>query len=97
VIRNPEKSPIHFPASCREKVNPSAIVNIESAGRITVQLQTIDIPSTPWSVIFAHPPSRITYTVPIENGSSIAFAIGILPDAWEKIPQMKIAKLKRII
>jgi len=97
VRRNPEKFPVHFSASCREKMNPSTIVNIESAGRITVQLQTIDIPSTPGSVIFAHPPSRITYTVPIENGSSIAFAIGILPDAWEKIPQMKIAKLKRII
>ena len=25
------------------------------------------------------------YTVPVEPGSSLAFAIGIIPEAWEKI------------
>ena len=61
--------------------------NIESAGGITVQPQTVEIQSTPRRIIFAHPPSRITYTVPVEPGSSLAFAIGILPAAWDKIPQ----------
>jgi len=31
VLRNPEKLPVHFPASCREKKNPSIIENIEIA------------------------------------------------------------------
>ena len=60
---------------------------IESAKGIPVQPQTVEIQSTPRRVIFAHPPSRITYTVPVEPGSSLAFAIGILPAAWDKIPQ----------
>jgi hypothetical protein len=60
---------------------------IESAKGIQVQPQTVEILSTPRRVIFAHPPSLITYTVPIGPGSSLAFAIGILPGAWDKIPQ----------
>lgn len=52
-----------------------------------VQVQTIEIKSTPRNVIFAHPPSRITYTVTIKSGASLAFAIGILPYAWDKIVQ----------
>jgi len=60
---------------------------IESAKGIPVQPQTVEILSTPRRVIFAHPPSKITYTVPIGPGSSLAFAIGILPAAWDKIPQ----------
>lgn len=61
--------------------------NIENADGIPVQPQTVEILSIPRRVIFAHPPSRITYTVPVEPGSSLAFAIGILPAAWDKIPQ----------
>jgi ABC-type polysaccharide/polyol phosphate transport system ATPase subunit len=60
---------------------------IESAMGIPVQPQTVEIQSKPRSVIFAHPPSEITYTIPVESGSFLAFAIGILPGAWEKIPQ----------
>jgi ABC-type polysaccharide/polyol phosphate transport system ATPase subunit len=60
---------------------------IESAEGIPVQPQTVEIQSTPRRVIFAHPPSRVTYTVPVEPGSLLAFAIGILPAAWDKIPQ----------
>jgi ABC-type polysaccharide/polyol phosphate transport system ATPase subunit len=60
---------------------------IESAKGTPVQPQTVEILSTPRRVIFAHPPSRVTYTVPIGPGSSLAFAIGILPAAWDKIPQ----------
>jgi len=60
---------------------------IESAKGIPVQPQTVEILSTPRRIIFAHPPSKITYTVPIGPGSSLAFAIGILPGAWDKIPQ----------
>lgn len=60
---------------------------IESAKGIPVQPQTIEIQSTPRRMIFAHPPSRITYTVPVIPGSSLTFAIGILPEAWRKIPQ----------
>jgi ABC-type polysaccharide/polyol phosphate transport system ATPase subunit len=60
---------------------------IESAQGLPVTPQTVEILSTPRSIIFAHPPSRITYTVPIEPGTSLAFAIGILPAAWDKIPQ----------
>ncbi len=61
--------------------------NIESAKGIQVQVQRIEIQSIPRHVIFAHPPSRIAYTIPVEAGSSLAFAIGILPAAWDKIPQ----------
>jgi ABC-type polysaccharide/polyol phosphate transport system ATPase subunit len=61
--------------------------NIECARGVPVQVQIVEIQSVPRDVIFAHPPSQITYTVPIEPGSSLAFAIGILPAAWDKIPQ----------
>jgi ABC-type polysaccharide/polyol phosphate transport system ATPase subunit len=54
---------------------------------IAVKEQTIEVNSTPRKVIFAHPHSEITYSVNIEPGSSLAFAIGILPAAWDKIPQ----------
>jgi ABC-type polysaccharide/polyol phosphate transport system ATPase subunit len=54
---------------------------------IPVKEQTIEVNSTPRKVIFAHPHSEITYSVNIEPGSSLAFAIGILPAAWDKIPQ----------
>ncbi|MDD1702407.1 MAG: ABC transporter ATP-binding protein [Methanoregula sp.] len=60
---------------------------IESADGIPVQTQTVEIQSIPRPVIFAHPPSQITYSVPVESGTSLAFAIGILPGAWDKIPQ----------
>jgi ABC-type polysaccharide/polyol phosphate transport system ATPase subunit len=60
---------------------------IESAQDTTVQLQTIQIHSIPRHIIFAHPPSSVTYTVTVESGMSIAFAIGILPEAWNKIHQ----------
>jgi ABC-type polysaccharide/polyol phosphate transport system ATPase subunit len=60
---------------------------IESADGIPAQPQTVEIQSTPRRVIFAHPPSKITFTVPVDPGSSLAFAIGILPAAWDKIPQ----------
>ena len=54
---------------------------------IPVREQVIQVNSTPRKVIFAHPPSKITYYVTLETGSSMAFAIGILPEAWEKIAQ----------
>jgi len=54
---------------------------------IPVCEQTIEINSAPRKVIFAHPPSEITYSVPVPTDSSLAFAIGILPGAWDKIPQ----------
>jgi ABC-type polysaccharide/polyol phosphate transport system ATPase subunit len=60
---------------------------VESARSIPVQPQTVEIQSTPRRVIFAHPPSTITYTVAVEQGESLAFAIGILPGAWEEIRQ----------
>jgi len=60
---------------------------IESAKGIPVQPQTVEIQSTPRRVIFAHPPSRITFTVSVVQGSSLVFAIGILPAAWDKILQ----------
>lgn len=60
---------------------------IESAKGIPVQLQIVEIQSVPRRVIFAHPPSKITYAVLVVPGSSLAFAIGILPAAWDKIPQ----------
>jgi ABC-type polysaccharide/polyol phosphate transport system ATPase subunit len=60
---------------------------IESPKGVPVQARTVEIQSVTRRVIYAHPPSRITYTVPVETGSSLAFAIGILPAAWDKIPQ----------
>jgi ABC-type polysaccharide/polyol phosphate transport system ATPase subunit len=54
---------------------------------IPVHEQTINVNSTPRKVIFAHAPSEIMYSVNIEPGSSLAFAIGIMPGAWDKIPQ----------
>jgi ABC-type polysaccharide/polyol phosphate transport system ATPase subunit len=59
---------------------------IESAREIPVQAQTVEIQSVPRYVIFAHPPSQITYLVSVEPRASLAFAIGILPAAWENIP-----------
>jgi len=52
---------------------------VENPKGIPVQSRIIEIQSTPRHVIFAHPQSTIIYTVPIERGSSLAFAIGILP------------------
>lgn len=60
---------------------------IESVKGIPVQPQTVEILSAPRRVIFAHAPSKITYTVTVGPGSSLAFAVGILPGAWENIPQ----------
>ena len=60
---------------------------IESAQGIPVQPQTTEIQSTPRRIIIAHPPSKITYSVDIEPGSSLAFAIGIMPEAQDKITQ----------
>jgi ABC-type polysaccharide/polyol phosphate transport system ATPase subunit len=60
---------------------------IVSTKGIPVQPQTVEIQSTPRRVIFAHPPSKITYSVLIGPKTSLAFAIGILPAAWDKIPQ----------
>jgi len=60
---------------------------IESTKGVPVQPQTVEIQSTPRRVIFAHPLSKITYTVPVRPRSSLAFAIGILPAAWDKIPE----------
>ena len=54
---------------------------------IPVREQMIEVNSTPRKVIFAHAPSTITYSVAIEPGLSLAFAIGIMPGAWDKIPQ----------
>ena len=59
---------------------------IESPEGIPVKSQTVEIFSTPRRVIFAHPPSQIIYTFPIEPNESLAFAIGILSGAYEKIP-----------
>jgi ABC-type polysaccharide/polyol phosphate transport system ATPase subunit len=60
---------------------------IISPPTIPASEQTIEINSTPRKVIFAHPPSEITYSVLIPPGSSLSFAIGIMPGAWNKIPQ----------
>jgi len=54
---------------------------------IPVCEQTIEINFTPRKVIFAHPPSEITYSVFLPPESSLAFAIGIMPGAWDKIRQ----------
>lgn len=54
---------------------------------IPVREQTIEINYSPRRIIFAHPPSEITYSVLIQPGLSLAFAIGIMPGAWDKIPQ----------
>jgi hypothetical protein len=60
---------------------------IKNQPAIPVQEQVIQVNSAPRKVIFAHPPSEITYEVTLETGSSLAFAIGILPKAWDKISQ----------
>jgi hypothetical protein len=60
---------------------------IESAEGIPVQPIPVEIQSTPRRVILAHPPSKIMYNITVEPRSSLAFSIGILPAAWEKIPQ----------
>jgi ABC-type polysaccharide/polyol phosphate transport system ATPase subunit len=60
---------------------------IECAPGIPVHPQTVEIQSKPRNVILAHPPSKITYIVPVRPESLLAFAIGILPAAWDKIPQ----------
>jgi len=60
---------------------------VESANGISIQPRTVEFRSVPRKILFAHPPSKITYVISVEPGSSLAFAIGILPDVWEKIPQ----------
>jgi ABC-type polysaccharide/polyol phosphate transport system ATPase subunit len=60
---------------------------IESAKGMPVLAQNVEIQSVPRPLIFAHPPSLIVYTIPVEPGSSLVFAIGILPAALDKIPQ----------
>jgi len=59
---------------------------IESAKGILVQPQIVEINSKPRYIIFAHPTSKITYNVTIENGALLTFAIGILQEVWERIP-----------
>ncbi|MDD1696567.1 MAG: ABC transporter ATP-binding protein [Methanoregula sp.] len=54
---------------------------------IPVCERTIDVNSIPRKIIFAHPPSQLTYSLMIEPRSLIAFAIGIMPEVWDKIPQ----------
>jgi ABC-type polysaccharide/polyol phosphate transport system ATPase subunit len=60
---------------------------IVCAPLVPVSEQTIEVYSTPRKVIFAHAPSTITYSVTIDHGSSLAFAIGMMPFVWDKIPQ----------
>ena len=68
-----------------QKLNTATIV---SPPTIPVREETIEVNSIPRKVIFAHAPSSITYSVSIEHGSSLSFAIGIMPGAWKKsIPQ----------
>jgi len=67
-----------------QKLNTAKIV---CQPTIPVREQVIQVNSTPRKIIFAHPPSKITYSVTLETVSSLAFAIGILPEAWEKISQ----------
>ncbi|MDD1696591.1 MAG: Wzt carbohydrate-binding domain-containing protein [Methanoregula sp.] len=54
---------------------------------MAVQIQTVEIQSAPRRMIFAHPPSKISYRVAVEPEASLSFAIGILPEAWERILQ----------
>jgi ABC-type polysaccharide/polyol phosphate transport system ATPase subunit len=61
--------------------------NVVNTEITSVQIQTIEVQSVLRRVVFAHPPSTIIYEFLIENGMSLAFAIGILPAVWEKIPQ----------
>lgn len=67
-----------------ENLSRAAIVHPPGA---PVLEQTVEVRSAPRKVLFAHPPSGITYTLRIEPYSSLAFAIGILPAAWDSIPQ----------
>jgi ABC-type polysaccharide/polyol phosphate transport system ATPase subunit len=67
-----------------QKLSDAKIVSVN---RDAVQVQTVEIQSMPRRIIFAHPPSEITYNISVEPSASLAFAIGILPDAWGKIPQ----------
>lgn len=60
---------------------------IVCAPLVPVNEQAIEVNSTPRKVIFAHAPSTITYSITIEPGQSLAFAIGIMPFVWDKIPQ----------
>lgn len=60
-------------------------VNKKSYHPDHIHEQTIEVKSTPRKIIFAHPPSEIEYDLKVENSSSLAFAIGLLPGAWEMI------------
>ena len=67
-----------------EFLNTAKIV---SPPTIPVREQTIEVNSIPRKVIFSHAPSEIMYSVSIEPFSFLTFAIGIMPGAWDKIPQ----------
>jgi hypothetical protein len=58
-----------------------------STGEKQIYEQIVEINSIPRQVIIALPPTKITYAVPVEQKTLLAFAIGILPGAWDKIPQ----------
>ena len=60
---------------------------IDNTKDASVQAQIIEIQSLPRNIIFAHPPSKIKYSVFIMPRTALIFAIGILPEAWDKIPQ----------
>jgi len=66
--------------------------NLESARKKSLQPdyvreQVLEVKSAPRKVIFAHPPSEIEYDLMAEPGASLAFAIGLLPGAWDKMKQ----------
>lgn len=68
------------------------IDNLKNAGKKSqqpdyVREQMVEMKSVPRKVIFAHPPSEIEYDLIVEPDSLLAFAIGLLPGAWDKIKE----------
>lgn len=72
---------------CFDFVQNISEAKVVSPGEKQVYEQIIDINSLPRRTIIALPPSEISFTIPVEKNSFLAFAIGILPGAWDHIPQ----------
>jgi hypothetical protein len=68
-------------------VNNLDAAEIDTPDPANVNERVIHIQETPRKIIFAHPPSRITYTLTTDPESSLSFAIGLLPESFNKMTQ----------
>ena len=57
---------------------------VESPSRDHVNLQLVHFGETERLCLFEHPPSRVTYRVPVTGPSRLVFGIGLNPQVWDR-------------